>query len=1462
MMACRFFRPSLGLAPLLALALLCLQATPGIAQNDEDEDQPFRSGLIGTYTGDDGTVVRRINDSVQFDWRKGSADARLTAGPFHADWKGTLVVHAAGEYRFYLHGEGEGELSLGGKVVVRKDSAALGWAESAAIELPAEDQPLELKFKATGESASLGLFWEGPGFVREPISSRFFQHDREQSPSMTFQRGEALVKALRCSACHAEGQAEPITRAPALDRLRGNLDSQWMIAWLTSTGAPSADADAESTIALPVRRMPHFALSREDAAAISAWLQAASQDMPKRDLEPFTAKPPAKTKSNDKTAKPAEPERPSAQRGEQLALTLGCLACHQIGELGQSGLFGGGDLTSIAAKRPAEFFAHWLSHPADLNQDHRMPVFDLSPLERDSLALYLQQLKPKAKNGDSASESPSKPDSATLVRGKQLVADLGCASCHRLPEKLQGSASERQPTSLTEQSDEQRSCVRPSNPTPHQPRYLLSKDDAEGIHHYFNERKSAPQVNEGRWLLVEQNCLACHTREGMSDLASVLPPPLAEKLTAVANAHAELSTRVPSLTPPSLNSVGDKLHDKALAAAIRRQGTVHRTYRQVRMPRFNLSDKQLQALTEHLVAIDRIPPYESKTQPPAEPPTSELATLQAAGNRLVTTDGFGCTSCHTVGGIDPPNAPANARGPELAGMHERLRPEWYDRWVRNPARIVPRMEMPSVQLPVRGVLHDNIDQQLSAVWHVLKTPGFKPPEPNPVRVLRRSGDPTKKESAITLNDVIKSGDKTWLFPLVVGLPNRHNVMFDLEHNRLARWWIGDMARQRTKGKTWFWEQGGPTVFDPGIEGSEVSLFVEGKEVFPVDEEQFIASLKRYGLGPEGNQDLVFESRLTFSNPGNRYIDFQQRIEMDVESGRNRSWRRLINLRGVRCDRVRLRLMGPEQAKRANWDANASTLDLPEGIRIGVRGNDVQWHEDGVISVEAAGNNMPIQLTYTSKLAPDLYLVELPPTIAVEASPIVIAPGINGERLPLPPEITPTGLAWRSQGDLVFSTLKGEVLTAVDSDSDGLADTTRVLADGLATPYGLQVGQEEGFEHVDAIAKNGLLRLPIESESDLVSGIHLVASGWGYTDDYHDWTVGLPRDKDGNYYLGIPCQQDNRSAAAAKHRGEVIKLVPRKTDDDVWPVFDIQTVTRGHRFPMGLALRKDGELFVTDNQGNYNPFNELNHVKPGAHFGFINAIEKKDPEKAAAAAKQPLAEPAVNIPHPWTRSVNGICFLETPEAVQKKLGRSTFGPFEGHLVGCEYDTRRLIRMTIEEVKGVMQGAAYPLSIDPPASDASVQGLLGPIVCAVSPQGDLYVGNIRDSGWGAGNNIGEIVRVRVEPDKLPCGIQEVKCTADGFLITFLQSIDAAKGKELANYSIASYRRESTPAYGGPDLDRRTEKVEAVEVSDDGRQVRVKVPDRRLGFVYEIRLKNLAQGSAEFFPSEAHYTLHAIP
>jgi hypothetical protein len=271
------------------------------------------------------------------------------------------------------------------------------------------------------------------------------------------------------------------------------------------------------------------------------------------------------------------------------------------------------------------------------------------------------------------------------------------------------------------------------------------------------------------------------------------------------------------------------------------------------------------------------------------------------------------------------------------------------------------------------------------------------------------------------------------------------------------------------------------------------------------------------------------------------------------------------------------------------------------------------------------------------------------------------------------------------------------------------------------------------------------------------------------------------------------------------------------------------------------------------------------VRPGAHFGFINALEKDKGYKPPRHDK-----PAIDIPHPWTRSVNGICFLDTPRRVgSAHQGRpgdmvgtahpTAFGPLEGHLIGCECDTRALIRMTLQKVGDTYQGAAYPLSIPPRNVE---DGLLGPIVCAVSPRGELYVGNIRDSGWGAGNNVGDIVQIKIEPDKLPCGIAEVRATKEGFTLDFFRPVDPTKARDAANYSIASYRRESTPAYGGPNIDRRTESIAAIELSPDAKRVTLKLNDLRPGFLYEFQLKPLVLGKELFHPAEAHYTLNQIP
>jgi hypothetical protein len=375
---------------------------------------------------------------------------------------------------------------------------------------------------------------------------------------------------------------------------------------------------------------------------------------------------------------------------------------------------------------------------------------------------------------------------------------------------------------------------------------------------------------------------------------------------------------------------------------------------------------------------------------------------------------------------------------------------------------------------------------------------------------------------------------------------------------------------------------------------------------------------------------------------------------------------------------------------------------------------------------------------------------------------------------------------------------------------------------------------------------------------------IVADGWGYTTDYHDWAVGLPKGKDGNYLVGLPCQQDERTEAEAKYRGQLLRLVPCQPTPNNPRLYSIESICGGLRFPMGIAVNRAGDIFATDNQGNYNPYNEVNHLRPGKRYGFINKLEKvKQPDFAP-----PEETAAVALPHPWTRSVNGLCFLNTPEAVRQKLGRDLFGPFEGDLLGCEFTTLRLIRMTLDRVTDpkigdTYQGAAYPLSQTPPASEPTFEG---PIVAAVAPNGDLYVGNLRDSGWGGGQNTGSFVRLRPIADPSPGisipGLLKMSAVHDGFELTFSAPVDTAKAARRENYALVSYRRVSTPAYGGENVDERTERIAAVQVAAQGRQVRLKLDHLRAGHVYELQINPIGPTDAPLFPAEAFYTLRAVP
>jgi cbb3-type cytochrome oxidase cytochrome c subunit/cytochrome c551/c552 len=1421
----------------------CCCAVAG-AQDDPDEE-PFVPGLIAEFTQPNLPPVPRLESVVAAQWSQ-RPDERLRSGElFTVTYRGLLEIPDDGSYQLHVHGNGAVLVKLDGKQLISQLKST-GWESSPSQQLTFGPLPIEVTFTAREWPARIALFWSSDRFEREPIPARALLHERVKVVATEFEQGGVLARALRCEACHAADVVRDTSLpAPALDALLVNRS--WLVNWLAADRAHDAPLGTTEIR----RRMPHLPITTAEAEAIADWLLAERQlVIPQPKVEKPKPKPEPKPK--DPKAKQPKTNAELHELGQQLLLTKGCLACHQRNEFGESGLFGGGDLTDIAAKRPREFFAHWLQSPAAFNRDHRMPVFDLTAEEREALSFALSVSGKASSPADSKTADEARK--ANGAKARELVKKHRCDQCHRLPQENEVArlAAPKATSPLSKNSQWERSCsLENAERAKSQPQFPLPKSAAAALATYFSlriataEKVASPPT--GEQLLIENNCLACHAREPQP--AGVLPKKFGDKLVQLAAAKEEFAPQLASLTPPSLNSVGDKLTDEALAAAITRAGPAHRPYLQVQMPKFRLSAEQSKHLATHLIDQDRIPDYERTKAP--EPTPAHLAARSLAGKRLIGTDGFSCTACHQVGSVQPVKAPPNARGPTLSMPQNRLRKTWFDRWVRNPARIVPRMEMPSVQTPVRGVLQDNLHEQLAAVWQVLGTPGFEPPLPEPVRTLRfYSSEDNAKQQPLVVTDLIEYEGQTLERAALIGLPNRQNILFDFATHRLLAWSQGDLARQRTKGKNWYWEPAGSVLLTPGLKQSELAIELDGEVFEAVTDGQWLADPQHWKSTPQVTS-VAYD--LNFRNPqdtatapqtirvqvrqylGVEYrIDLSRRFEIEgLPKGAKLHWRVLdAKQHAVRPadletgrDSLTLRL-GSAAVIRISSNALLEHSWLDAGTAL-LR---IRPQDDGKIAWNAS---------YTSNLPADEYHVPRPPANSYTQPPVTIAPGFSGERISLPTDIMPTALAWRPNGDLVIASLKGQVLAFTADSLKNSQPQGELLADGLAAPYGIKAGSD----YVDVVAKYGLLRLS-RNEKSAANECLTIASGWGYTSDYHDWAVGLPCDADGNYYVALPCFQDNRADAAKRLRGSVLKLVRRHPTPGQPQMFGAEVLTQGHRFPMGMALNAAGELFVTDNQGNYNPFNELNHVVPGKHFGFVNKGQEKPKE---------LTPPTIDIPHPWTRSVNGICFLDTPRGLPAKK----FGPLEGHLVGCEYDTRRLIRMSLQKVDGEYQGCAYPLTMTAPVEEAP----LGPICCEVSPTGELFVGSLRDSGWGAANNIGEVIRIQVEPNKLGHGLAEMRAVPGGFELHFFSPVEKSLADNSENYSLSSYRRESTPAYGGNDIDRRTEKVAAVTLDASRRVVKLAVDDLRPGHVYELRLKSLAPAGELFFPAEAHYTLRRL-
>ncbi len=1371
--------------------LVLLAANPLIFAQDDFDDDEFVPGLVTTYSSA-GTSLQRIDDDVAFVWGRSSPDHRLPAGRIQALWQGKLMLKAAGTYRFYAHLQGKVSLRLDGQEVLSGTQAEPGWIRGAPREFDFGEFPLEVRFDQTEPAAQIKLYWSAERFELEPIPAHLLFHDQPRRDLNKIERGRVAFESHRCNRCHRRNHDPLSPAAPSLVHASGGLSRSWIVQKLMAHGDPSAHAN-----------MPQYGFDRKQAEDIAAFLLSG---------KPVTTKPLPKFKDD------AMPLR----EGELLFRSVGCLACHSVGPHGNRTASTAGDLSQIGAKRSKWWLYKWLSEPEALIPDHRMPVFKLSKLERAQLATYLSQ-KGADKPATETAKTPN--DAEAIERGRRLVSGARCANCHRI-----GGVEEdlKQIPGLNGANPRsRRSCLsRQTDPQHQQPAYLHADRDA--IRAYLESRgevsSAVSEFERGRRVLRRKNCLRCHERG--------LQPGIVATAGAMSRHDESLQGQSEALIPPSLTAVGDKLLDESLKEAVGgNQQRIRLPWLKVRMPKFRHTAAEERALLAYLIGHDRISDRPRDAAPAIAADEDATQTL-IAGHELVGGKGFSCVACHAFGKFEPRNVALGTRGSDLLQPGRRMRKEFFLRWTRAPLRIVPGMEMPSFEKPVPGILDGDHGKQLAAIWDALNDPNFTVPT-NPAVVEQyfvvRPGEQPRIVRDVFTNHDADGGHTARSF--AVGLPNQHNVLFDLDTFSLRQWWLGDFARQRTQGKSWFWDAAGVTITAGSPNRPDIVLRKIGNGADDLIEPRRSHGVHGRLLGySKTKQQVRFQYQLDFGDLGRFEVTETLRPLDSSQQSQRTGWTRRIAVSSI-----------PQGYQAVVRQPDTSVKFGDPSIEI-LKGHSGGWETDGEGTrmtrlATAKTGKSAATFAYTTALRPEKLRLNPPTAVDLPVEKITAVPGYEGVRLPLPRSIMPTAISWTADGKLVFTSLKGHVYLAVDTDGDEIEDELQSVEEGLAAPYGVIA---DGPDLIVA-HKPELLRLRDTDGDGEFDRRQVVATGWGYNDNYHDWTTGIVRDSSGNLYVGLGSDyaQKKRAREHTRWRGTILRISPSGK---------VEPVAHDLRYPTGLAIDQFDRVFMSDQQGVQNTFNEVNYLIPGRGYG-VTSPHRESPDS-------PAMWPAVQLPHPWTRSVNGIFFLNPQLVADPKV----FGPFAGHGIGCEYDTRALIRFTTQQVGDVLQGAAYRFSR--PQVDNPRETFVGALCGAVAPSGDIYVGSIHDSGWLGGHNLGDIVKLR-PTGKLPLGIQELRATPQGFELTFTAPVNRQAAAKPENYTISGYTRVWKGGYATLDSGRHQVPIQAADVSADGRTVLLHANPLKPKFVFEVGCRRIGPDpKVPLWPAVGYYTMTTVP
>ncbi|MDO8674911.1 MAG: c-type cytochrome [Candidatus Omnitrophota bacterium] len=336
-------------------------------------------------------------------------------------------------------------------------------------------------------------------------------------------------------------------------------------------------------------------------------------------------------------------------KGKELVSSLGCMACHQVGpqktdvkrDRGQLQREFGPNLVGLGSKTSRAWLFDWLKNPPHYHPESKMPNMRLSDTEASDIAAYLAQ------DVSLAAAEPIVPvDEQTL---DTIVLDL---------------------LKKSETVESSKARIR-----------AMSTDEKLTF--------------AGRRLVREYGCFSCHNIPGFEN-----EKPIGTELTEEGSKSIE---RLDFGFADIEHSKEAWFKQKMLDPRIFDKGRVKEALEKLKMPNFNFTEEEAQAITTALMGFVKDRPDPSKM-----PNQGVKAAFINEGQRIVRQ--FNCQGCHVIEGeggaiqstvvdwlvayqgketSDARSVVRSFSPPDLVGEGQKVQAQWLFEFLHGPTPIRP-----------------------------------------------------------------------------------------------------------------------------------------------------------------------------------------------------------------------------------------------------------------------------------------------------------------------------------------------------------------------------------------------------------------------------------------------------------------------------------------------------------------------------------------------------------------------------------------------------------------------------------------------------------------------------------------------------------------------------------------------------------------------------------------------------